>query len=103
MGCGEPEIPRRGGIGSEPISSQPLGRHALLLEQLPHRSESRSFVPLRLDQHVQDLALAINSTPQIHAPTADREEHLVEVPSAIRRATLPPQLPCDQRTEAADL
>jgi hypothetical protein len=42
---------------------------------------------LALNQHVEDLALVIDGTPQIHLLAGDPHHHLVEVP-AIARSSL---------------
>ena len=67
----------------------------MLSEQFPHQLESCRLVPLRLDQEVQDFAFSIDSAPEIHLLAADRDEHLVEVPTIIRswpEAPKPPRI-----------
>src|SRR5205823_9638873 len=39
-----------------------------------------AFVPAGLDQTVKNLALSVDSSPQIHPLSANRDEHLVQMP-----------------------
>jgi hypothetical protein len=43
----------------------------LLLEQLTHQPQRRSSVASALDQHVEDLALVIDGTPEVHPLARD--------------------------------
>ena len=51
------------------------------------------------DQHVEDFALVIDGTPQVHPPAGDPHHHLVEVPSVARTRPALPQPSRDPRTE----
>ena len=82
--AGQMELPERGGIGAQLVSDRQLGRKALLLEQLAHQPHGRPFIPARLDQQIEDFALLIDGTPEVHAPSGDPHDHLVEVPSVAR-------------------
>jgi hypothetical protein len=42
-----------------------------------------------LNQHVEDLALVVDGTPQIHPLAGDPHHHLVEVPAIARSWTAP--------------
>jgi hypothetical protein len=48
-------------------TDQQFRREALLLEQLAHQPQRRPSVAPTLNQHVEDLALVIDGTPQIRA------------------------------------
>ena len=76
--AGQMELPERGGIGAQLVSDRQLGRKALLLEQLAHQPHGRPFIPARLDQQIEDFALLIDGTPEVHAPAGDPRDHLVE-------------------------
>lgn len=102
MGGRKAKLARRGGIGAEPVGHQRLRGHSLLLEQLSHQPESRALAPPGLDQHVEDLALAVDGAPEIQPPTADRDEHLIEVPAAARPAALRTKPAGNRRAEAGD-
>jgi hypothetical protein len=78
----EAEGLERGGVGAQLVGNRPLGRKALLLEELAHQPYSGPFIPARLDQQVEDFALLVDGSPQVHSPAGDRYDHLVEVPSA---------------------
>jgi hypothetical protein len=62
------------------------------------RSAASAVAPA-LDQHVEDLALVIDCTPQAHPLPGDPNDHLVEVPSRARAWAALPQLARDQRAE----
>src|ERR1700686_1252594 len=68
-------------------------------EQLAHQPECRALVAAALNQHVENLALVINSAPQVHPLARDANDHLVEVPSIARAWAAPPQLSCDPGPE----
>ena len=82
--AGQMELSERGGIGAQLVGDSQLGRKALLLEQLAHQPYGRPFIPARLDQQIEDFALLIDGTPEVHAPAGDPHDHLVEVPSVAR-------------------
>ena len=84
MRAGQSQTPERGGARAQLIGDQQLGREALLLEQLAHQPQRRPSVASALDQHVEDLALVIDGTPQIHSPAGDPHHHLIEVPTIAR-------------------
>jgi hypothetical protein len=42
-----------------------------------HEPQGRRRVPPGLDQQIQDLALTIDRSPQIHALALDRDHHFV--------------------------
>ncbi len=78
---------------------QQFRREALFSEQLAHQPERCALVPPALNQHIEDLALVVDSTPQVHVLTRDPDDHLVEVPAIARPRTAPPQPSCDHGTE----
>jgi hypothetical protein len=96
---GQSQAPERGGVGAQLIGDQQFGREALLLEQLAHQPQRRPTVAPTLNQHVEDLALEINGTPQIHPLAGDPNHHLVEVPAIARPRTAPPLPSLDHRSE----
>jgi hypothetical protein len=79
MRTGKPETPERRGVGAQLVGDQQFGRETLLLEQLAHQPQRRPGVASALDQHVEDLALAVDGPLQIHPLAGDPHHHLVEV------------------------
>jgi hypothetical protein len=59
----------------------------------------RSLIPARLHQQIEDFALLVNGTPQVHPPAGDPHDHLVEVPSVARRRPPLPQASREERAE----
>jgi hypothetical protein len=63
---------------------------------------SRSAAPgvtAALNQNVEDLALVIDGTPEVHPLAGDPHHHLVEVPAMARPRTAPPRPSRDHRSE----
>src|SRR5271166_2323510 len=89
MLAGQSQTPERRGVGAQLVGDQQFRRETLLLEQLAHQPQRRPGVASALDQHVEDLALVVDGTPQIHPLADDPNHHLVEMPAIARpRATL---------------
>jgi hypothetical protein len=99
MSAGQAELPECGGIGAQLVGDRPLGRKALLLEQLAHQPHGRPLIPARLDQQIEDFALLIDGTPQVHPPAGDPHDHLVEVPPVARPRPSLAQASRDRGTE----
>ena len=57
MTAGQAKGLERGGIGAQLVGDRQLGRKALLLEWFAHQLRGRPFIPARLDQQIEDLAL----------------------------------------------
>jgi len=80
----QPELPKSSAVRGQLIGDQHLGSKTLLSQQLAHDPERRAPVSVALDQHVEDLALMVDRSPQVHAFLGDPDDHFVEVPSAVR-------------------
>ena len=89
MGAGQPETPERRAVGAQLVGYQQLGREALLLEKLAHQPQRSPAVAPALDQHVEDLALMVDGTPQVHPLAGDADHHLIQMPSVARPRTTP--------------
>src|SRR5215204_1260764 len=78
------QLSKRSPIGRA-LVRDPLGRnHALLLQQLAHELAGRPPVALGLEEHVQNLTFGVYGPPEIHLFATHTNEHLVEVPAAVR-------------------
>src|SRR6266404_3268844 len=85
--------------GAEKQSGGAAVAEALFAEQFAHQLDGRRPVATTLDEDLEDLALVVDSTPQIHPLAGDPHHHLVEMPAVARpRATLA-QPSCDRGTE----
>ena len=58
-------------IRSEIIRDELIWDKAVFLQKLAHEFQRHPFVPFRLDQHVEDLALGIHSAPKIDYAAID--------------------------------
>jgi len=74
MHASQSQTPERRGVRAQLISDQKFGREALLLEQLAHQPQRRPGVASALNQHIENLALVVDGTPQIH-PLAGAYTH----------------------------
>src|SRR5215208_4432873 len=86
-------------VGAQLVGHKLVGRRALLFEQLPHEPQGSLGVALGLDQQVQDLALAVDGSPQVRALALDRDHHLVQVPRSCRYGSQPAQVASEQGPE----
>src|SRR5829696_8945086 len=75
-----PKLPASAPVGRQPVRHEHRRSIALLPQELAHEPKGCGFVPARLHEHVQDLALAVDRSPQPKALAPDHDRHLVEVP-----------------------
>src|SRR3954447_20364402 len=80
MRAAQAELPECRSVGAEFVGHQQFRREALFPEQLAHQPQRRPLVASTLNQHIENLALVIDSAPQIHLPAGDSHDHLVEMP-----------------------
>ena len=66
------------------MSDQEFWHKTLLLEQLAHQPQRCPGVASALNQHIENLALVVDGTPQIHPLTGDPHHHLVKMPAVAR-------------------
>ena len=85
------EIEGRWAVGSQIICHQSLRNDGVFHQKLAHQFQRGVLVALRLDQHIQSLALGVDGAPQIdHAPI-DFQVDLVKMPDRMRLGTALPQ------------
>ena len=68
MRAGQAELPERRAIGAKLVGSQQFRCETQFAEQLAHQPQRRPLVAPALNEHVEDLALVIDSAPQVHVP-----------------------------------
>src|SRR5882672_2244243 len=71
MMAGQMEIVEGGTVGAQLVGDYQPGCEALLPEQLAHEPQGGALIAPALNQHVEDLALMIDGTPQIHPLAGD--------------------------------
>lgn len=71
-------------IGRKLVSYDGRWRNTVLPEQFAHQFESCRLVAPGLDQKIQDFALCIDGTLEIHSLAVDRHKYLVQVPTIVR-------------------
>src|SRR6202022_3102217 len=84
------KAPERRGVGAQLIGHQQFRCKPLLSEKLAHQPQCRPAVAAALHQHVQDLALVVDGTPEIHPLAGDADHHFIQVPSVAWARTAPP-------------
>src|SRR5829696_9868119 len=75
-----PKLPASAPVGRQPVGHEHRRSIALLPQELAHQPQGCGFVPARLHEHVQDLALAVDGSPQPQPLASNHDRHLVEVP-----------------------
>src|SRR5712671_3077715 len=71
MTAGQMEIVEGSTVGAQLVGDYQLGCEALLPEQLAHEPQGGALIAPALNQYVEDLALVIDGTPQIHPLAGD--------------------------------
>src|SRR5882672_8594429 len=99
MVAGKSEMPEGSAVGAQLVGRHPRRREALFAVQLAHQLDGRRPVSTTLDQDLEDLALVVDGTPQIHVLARDPDDHFVEMPTIARSRTAPSQAPSDRRSE----
>ncbi len=71
----------RGRVPSMRLFAHQAIRSAILsLQQLAEESLGSTAIPARLNQNVENIAILIDSSPQIHLTSSDPHKHLVQMP-----------------------
>ena len=83
MRASQSQTPERRGVRAD----QQLRRKFLLLEKLAHQSQRGSAVAPALNQHVEDMTLMIDGTPEIYPLAGDPDHYFVQMPSVSRSRT----------------
>src|SRR5580692_160902 len=99
MRTGQAKLPKSGSVGAQLVSRQQFRCEALFPKELAHQPECRALVAAALNQHIENLALVIDSAPQVHPLAGDANHHLVEVPSVARARAGASEPSCDPGPE----
>jgi hypothetical protein len=94
----DPKIAGSGAIRPKGVDDQSIGNETMFLQKL-RMSFSAGMVPFRLDQHIEDLALGIDSAPHVGHVAVDLEIDLIQVPACVRLRSACTQVRCDHRPE----
>ena len=76
-------------IALELVRDQAIGPLSLSSQQLEEEASSCTAIPARLHQNVDDIAILIDSSPEILLPASDLHEHLVQIPEISESALFP--------------
>ena len=72
----------RGRVTAQLVRDQPARLAALSFQQLAEEPLGRPLIAPRLHEDVKDVAVFVDSTPQILLPALDLDEQLVQMPGA---------------------
>ena len=102
MGDGRHDRSVRSPVAAQLVGDQPPRLTLLALQQLAKKACGSPAVAPRLDEDVDDVAILIDGTPEIVAPSLDGDEDLVQVPDIAQPAlsTLEPASVCRTEREA---
>src|SRR5215204_1378738 len=92
MARSHPELTAGAGVGRQPIGHEHRRSIALLPQELAHEPQGCGLIAARLHKHVQDLALAVDRSPQPQAFACDHDRHFVEVPLVAWPGTKPTEV-----------
>jgi len=81
------------------VRDQTIRNESIFLQEFAHQFQRCVLVSLRLDQHIEDLALGVNSAPEIDHAAIDFQIDLVQMPDRMRFGTALAQLRCNDRPE----
>src|SRR5208337_702687 len=85
MPIGVADLSHRRGIGTKPIGDD-APRSAIFLHDPLQKLQRRSLVPLRRDHRLQNLALVIDSPPEIAELAVDLHKDLIQMPTPLGEA-----------------
>src|SRR5262245_55085240 len=78
---------KRGSVRSKFISDNNRRDKALAAKEFPEETHGRGLVALGLNENFQNLALAVNGTPQIHLLSRKRDHHFIQMPPRVTLRT----------------
>src|SRR5271165_7610162 len=99
MAAFDPKLPDRGAVLSQVVSDQLLRNKGILLQKLAHQFQRGVLISFGLDQHIEDLALSVDSPPKVDRSAVDFQIDLVELPSRMRLQAPLSQVGRDHRSE----
>jgi hypothetical protein len=80
----DPKMTGCSSIRSQLICDELIWDKAIFLQKLAREFQRGTLVPFRLDQHIEDLALGVDGSPQIDHAAIDFQIDLVEMLAARR-------------------
>ena len=80
----------RGRVTAQLVRDQPARLAALSFQQLAEEPLGRPLIAPRLHEDVKDVAVLVDSTPQILLPALDLDEQLVQMPGVALAAPAVP-------------
>ena len=79
----DPKMTGCSSIRSQLICDELVWDKAIFLQKPLHEFQRGTLVPFRLDQHIEDLALGVEGSPQIDRAAIDFQIDLIEMPDGV--------------------
>src|SRR5262245_10552581 len=79
----EAKFAKRRSVRSQFVSDDNRRDKALAEKKFTQQSHGCCLVALGLNENFQNLALAINGTPQVHLLSRERDHHFIQMPSGV--------------------
>src|SRR5208283_1043873 len=95
----DPKDPDCGAVRSQVVGDQSLGNEGVRPQELAHQFQRSVLISLGLDQHIEDLAFGVDSSPEVDHSAVDFQIDLVEMPSRMRLQATLSQVGRDDRPE----
>ena len=76
----DPKDPDCGAVRSQVVGDQSLGNEGVRPQELAHQFQRSVLISLGLDQHIEDLAFGVDSSPEVDHSAVDFQIDLVEMP-----------------------
>jgi hypothetical protein len=86
-------------VRSQLIGDDNRGDKALAMKEFTDKAQCRGFVALGLNKNFQNLALAVNGTPQVHLLSRERDHHFIQMPPGVSLRPGRPQILGNHRAE----
>src|SRR5208283_1507461 len=93
------EIEGRCAVGPQIIRDQSIRNDGVFPQKLAHQFQRGVLVAPGLDQHIQNLALAVDGAPQVNHAPIDFQIDLVKMPDRMQFGTALAQVRCNDRPE----
>src|SRR5271157_6562933 len=86
-------------VGPQIIRDQSIRNDGVFPQKLAHQFQRGVLVAPGLDQHIQNLALAVDGAPQVNHAPIDFQIDLVKMPDRMQFGTALAQVRCNDRPE----
>src|SRR5208283_4091104 len=94
----DPKDPDCGAVRSQVVGDQSLGNEGVRPQKLAHQFQRSVLISLGLDQHIEDLAFGVDSSPEVDHSAADFQIEVSGAGGSHPRALAEPYVTLSRRT-----